>query len=367
MAKYRFYCLITFSIAVLLGSCGSEDGIDGNGTPASGNPPYPQSMVIEDIQFDWSTHDRRAQGSDNWPVTWADDNHQYASWGDGGGFGGTNQDGRVSLGVARIEGNPQSYEGFNVWGGKDGENEATFGGKSYGILSVEGVLYMWVGPGSDSTNFDEARIYTSTARGASWLPSDWAFEKADGIILPTFLQFGRDYGGSRDNFVYIYANHLKDDSGLVIQKPREITLMRVPKSSITDRTEYEFFAGLGDSGNPLWTKNFQSRKPVFSNPEGVGWNTSVSYNASIDRYLLITEHNQSGKGNIGMFDAPEPWGPWTTVLYESSFGTPFVESTTFFWNFSNKWLSNDGREFVLILTGFAGNDSWNIVTGNFIL
>jgi hypothetical protein len=167
--------------------------------------------------------------------------------------------------------------------------------------------------------------------------------------------------------VYIYANHLKDDSGLVIQKPGEITLMRVPKSSITDRTEYEFFAGLDDSGNPLWTKNFQSRKPVFSNPEGVGWNTSVSYNAGIDRYLLITEHNQSGKGNIGVFDAPEPWGPWTTVLYESAFGAPFVESTTFFWNFSNKWLSNDDREFVLIFTGFAGNDSWNIVTGNFIL
>ncbi len=110
--------------------------------------PYPASEVITSVVFDSGSHDPRAPGSDNWPITWADDGNQYTAWGDGGGFGGTNSDGRVSLGVARVEGPGDDYHGHNVWGGKDGDVAATFGGKSYGILSVGGVLYMWVAPGS---------------------------------------------------------------------------------------------------------------------------------------------------------------------------------------------------------------------------
>jgi len=84
-------------------------------TPPSGSPPPP---FIESITWDTSTFRHEAPGSDNWPMTWADDGYLYTSWGDGGGFGGTNSDGRVSLGVARVEGLATSYQGFNVWGGK---------------------------------------------------------------------------------------------------------------------------------------------------------------------------------------------------------------------------------------------------------
>ena len=108
--------------------------------------PYRPSPVIAELRLDWSTHQRHAPGSDNWPMTWADDGHQYTAWGDGGGFGGTNSDGRSSLGVARVEGDWDDYRGYNVWGGKDPEVPATFGGKSYGILSVGGVLSMWLAP-----------------------------------------------------------------------------------------------------------------------------------------------------------------------------------------------------------------------------
>jgi hypothetical protein len=87
---------------------------------------------------------------------------------------------------------------------------------------------------------------------------------------------------------------------------------------------------------------------------------------------LTTEHTESNQGNLGIFDAPEPWGPWTTVAYMNySDGTQFahdfpgVPDTTFFWNFSNKWLSEDGKEFTLIFTGSRVNDSWNTVRGSF--
>ena len=45
--------------------------------------PYPQSPVIRQVKFEWSTHLRLATGSDNWPVTWEADDNQYVAWGDG--------------------------------------------------------------------------------------------------------------------------------------------------------------------------------------------------------------------------------------------------------------------------------------------
>ena len=110
--------------------------------------PYPKSDYITDITYDWTTHILLASGSDNWPTTLADNDHQYSAWGDGGGFGGTNTIGRVSLGVARIEGSKSAYTGYNVWGGYNQEHPANVDGKSRGIICINGVLYMWVGPGS---------------------------------------------------------------------------------------------------------------------------------------------------------------------------------------------------------------------------
>ncbi len=327
-------------------------------------PPYPDSPVIDAIHFDFASHDRRAPGSDNWPITWADDDNQYAAWGDGGGFGGTNSDGRSSLGVARIEGNADDHQGVNVWGGKNGENPAQFNGKSYGILSVEGDLYMWVSPGSGPTSFSEARLAVSHDLGATWTLADWAFTQTQDIILPTFLQFGRDYDGARDEFVYSYAARLHDASGLNVQFPGQIDLMRVESGQILNQSAWEFFAGTTADGQPVWVSDVGDRQPVFQDPNGVGWTVSVSYNQGLDRYLLATEHTRSARGNLGIFDAPAPWGPWSTTGYYADWGS---FGRTFFWNFSNKWLSADGRDFTLLFTGKDENDSWNSVPGTFLL
>ena len=83
--------------------------------PASEHPP---SRVIASIEWDLKNLIRLAPGSDLSPVTWGTDGHLYASWGDGGGFGGTNRDGRVSLGFGRMEGSPQILCEVNIWGGE---------------------------------------------------------------------------------------------------------------------------------------------------------------------------------------------------------------------------------------------------------
>jgi len=335
----------------------------------SAAPPYPPSTAISGVDFKWSTHIRLAPGSDNWPITWADDDHQYASWGDGGGFGGTNTDCRVSLGFARIEGDKKDYKGYNVWGGKDPENPARFAGKSYGAICVESVLYKWVGPGSGTTSYTECRLYKSSNYGATWTKASWAFVKAQRFIMPTMLNFGRNYAGARDEYVYHYFVRLQGDpSRLNVHVPGKIDLARVPKEKLMDRADYEFFAGTDEGGRPRWTSDPDERRPVFENPSGVGWNLSVSYNPGLKRYLLCTEHTATFEGRLGMFDAPEPWGPWTTVLYAEGaevFRAGRIETSTFYWNLSNKWLSQDGRDFVLIFTGIKTKDSWNTVEGTF--
>jgi hypothetical protein len=333
--------------------------------PQTAGSPYPPSATITGVSFNWATHDRRAPGSDNWPITWADDDHQYASWGDGGGFGGTNSDGRVSLGFARVEGPSPGYTGFNVWGGKNPENPAQFDGKCYGIVSIGGVFYMWRGPGSDTTSYNEARIYRSTDHAASWTAASWAYFKADGIVMPTICNFGRDYAGARDGYVYHYFIKLQGNpTSLNVHKPGVLYLVRAPKDQLMTQSSYQWFAGMS-GGQPTWSANIASKQPVFQDPNGVGWCLSVSYNAGLRRYLLATEHDATFGGNLGLFDAPEPWGPWTTVLYTSSWGSGNIETSTFFWNFSNKWLSADGKSFTLVFTGVGSNDSWNTVRGSF--
>jgi hypothetical protein len=343
--------------------------------PTAIHPPYPPSPIIERVEFDFTTHRRLAPGSDNWPTTWADDGHLYSAWGDGGGFGGTNSQGRVLLGVARIEGDAANYTGRNVWGGWKPEHPAQFGGKSYGILSVAGVLYLWVAP-QPNPHLEHSQIAFSSDHGATWRLADWKFLFAEALTVPTFLNFGRDYAGARDDYVYSYYIHPAWGPGKAnkttahtfdVHQPGKIYLSRTPKTAILDRSRYEFFSGFGaDARTPQWSADATKKQPVFADPNGVGWNLSVSYNAGLRRYALATEHTETHAGKFSLFDAPEPWGPWTTVAYEENWGAGHVEVSTFYWNFPTKWLSDDGTRFTMIFTGKNTNDSWNTVAGRFV-
>lgn len=339
--------------------------------------PYPPSEVIKDVRFQWSSHTRLASGSDNWPVTWADDDHQYTVWGDGGGFGGTNGIGRSSIGVARIENNWHDYQPVNVWGGYKTLNEHKVIGKSYGIICIRGILYMWVGMFETKKDpFGEVKIATSGDHGASWEFTDWSFTRGEGIMMPTFCNYGKNYAGARDEYLYSYLIRFQSYEGpddypdkvdwLNCQKPGLIDLARVHIDSIRYRQAYSFFSGL-KNGGPTWTRDQKARKPVFQNPEGVGWCINVSYNQGLGRYLLTSEHTETHRGNIGIFDAPEPWGPWTTVCYQTGWGEGHFPLNTFYWNFSNKWASEDGKQFTMIFTGRKENDSFNLIRGSFVL
>jgi len=342
---------------------------------AQAGAPYPPSPVITGIDWHWSTLSNAAPGSDNWVITWADDEHQYTSWGDGGGFCGTGSDGRVSMGVARVEGGKTGYSCYNVWGGKNPENPVQFSGKSYGILSLHGTMYMWrCGSGSDASAFTIQDLYKSTNHCATWsatgveyTPSH--FDGADGFFAATFCQFGRDYADARDAYVYSYAPENKDGVWDV-QIPGEITLMRARTNLIEQQSRYEYFAGFDPAMRPTWTTNINARVPTFRDSTNGVMRTSVCYDAGIKRYLLVTQQvdrHQTENGHIGIYDAPEPWGPWTTVLFTNCWDEGLqTGSKTVYWNFSSKWFGPNGTNFVLVYTG-KGADEWGTLEGSFVV
>ncbi|MGH7996654.1 MAG: hypothetical protein ACREFX_09920 [Opitutaceae bacterium] len=307
-------------------------------------------------------------------MTWADDGSLYSSWGDGGGFGGSDSLGRVSLGFARIEGGPRRCSGDNVWGGLNPGHPARFEGKSDGIVCVGGTLYAWIEHWNPGHRTVESQLAWSKDHGAAWHLPPWAFDFREGFTLPALLNFGRDYRGARDRYVYAYSVRptwgpgptARTTSGWDVYKPGRVDLFRAPRDALLDRSRYEFFAGRNAEGGPIWSSRMKDRRPVFADPNGVGWCVGVAYDAGLKRYLLSTEHTATCAGDFGLFDAPEPWGPWTTVAYLTSWGKGRIQLTTFNWNFTSKWMSADGTHFTLIFSGTKSNDSFNTVAGTFI-
>jgi hypothetical protein len=276
------------------------------------------------------------------------------------------------MGVARIEGPVENFTATNIWGGYAAPAKAQFPGKSYGILAVDEVLWLWrTGDASNDSAFAVQELYYSRDNGMHWLPAGVKFHAADfrrsrPFFAPTFLQFGRGYLGSRDDYVYIYAPDVTREQWDV-QLPGEISLLRVPRNALAVREAYEFFAGMDSHGQPLWSRDIDRRGSVFSDPHGV-MRTSVTYNAGLGRYLLITQQISRYRetGHIGIYEAEQPWGPWYTVLFASPWELGLQnDAKSVFWNFSNKWSSPDGKQFTLVYTG-PGNDNFGVVKGHFL-
>ncbi len=360
--------------------------------------PYPDSTLIAGLSLDWSTHRRGAQGSDNFQLTWADDDNLYGAWGDGGGFGGTNKKGRVGLGVARVSGRGHNWTGANRWGGHNPERPVQFGGegKSWGMVSVNGSLYMLVIPDviadkGHRNHYEYVEVWKSTDHAGTWSRPSWRFLQSENLTIPTFLNFGKDHTGVPSElgpYVHVYFIGPKSPMmeqqgpravGLVVHKPGRIYLARVYRDSIVrDKSDYEFYRGSDDTGNPLWA-GISAKQPVFEDASGTGWCMSAHSNAGLRQHILCTEHGTSSTGQMGIFAASKPWGPWTTVAYYTAaepFGTSRPPSSlpwrdnVFFLAFATKWLSKDGRSFTLNFTGAgrgADNDSFNTVCGTFII
>jgi CubicO group peptidase (beta-lactamase class C family) len=310
----------------------------------AGRAPYPPSPVIKDVK--WAPAEsivRKAKGGDNWPLTWADDGHLYAAYGDGNGFEPQVPD-KLSLGFARVEGGPADFNGVNVRspsGEQKGDGKA--GRKASGMLMVDGVLYMW------ARNAGNARLAWSKDHGSTWEWADWTFATSFGC--PTFLNFGRNYAGARDDYVYVYSH----DNGDAYLPADRMVLARVPRDRIKDRDAYEFFKGRDALDRPVWTHDIAQRGAVFTH-EGKCYRSGISYNAGLKRYLwcqTLPGDDPRFRGGLGIYDAPEPWGPWTTAYFTEAWDVGPGETSYF----PTKWMSADGKALHLV---FSGDDCFSV-------
>ena len=340
--------------------------------------PYPRSRIITGIRWDFSDAQalRKAIGSDIWPCTWALDDALYCAWGDGGGFQGTDGIGRVSLGFARMIGTPRardasSFQGTNLWGAPPyAKHRASFGGKVGSLIAVHGVIFgvggLWtLRNAKDPVNTWEGgpldRLIWSYDLGKSWQIAPWD-PKED---LGSYLQFGRDRENAPGGYVYDYYGRPSDPTHVYLKRIATRELQRAPER----RPRPQYLAYASRSGDYVsWSPRATDAVPVFADAENaVG--PVVVYDAPLGRYLLTIGHDRSGRprdmapGKLGVFEAPHPWGPWSTVYYGDNWGR-FPASTRGDYlglTFPVKWISSDGRTLWGVFSGPGRLDAFNLV------
>lgn len=297
--------------------------------------PYPPSPVIRGVVFGKEIR-RAAIDSDNWPLTWADDDAQYTSYGDGFGFE-PHVEKKLGMGFARITGTADAYVGANLRSDGERTGNGANSPKASGILMVDGVLYLW------ARNMGNAQLASSQDRGKTW---QWGFQMEDGFASPAFLNFGRNYAGARDGFVYSYSQ----DGPSAYESDNGVSLARVPKDRIRDRSAWEFYERTGGGGRPVWTSDITHRGAVFAYPANCQ-RVDVVYDAGIGRYLMALGYDHAG--GWGLFDAPEPWGPWTTILHRH-----WDVAGTHGYRLPAKWILEDGLRMTLVFSGVKPNDAF---------
>ncbi len=320
-------------------------------------PPAEASPVFATIE--WAPPEtvvRKAPGSDTWPCTWGDDSAIYTSWADGWGFEPLLPEKR-SMGFAKIEGGPEDFLGVNIRS-ESGERigDGAKGEKCSGMLMVDGVLYGWTRNANRAG--EQCRLIWSKDRGQTWSWADWQFEQ---FGYCTFINYGPNYAGARDGYVYATSH----DNPSAYTAADRMILMRVPKGRILERGAYEFFVRTDKDGQPVWSPNPEARGAVFENFQRCR-RQSVSYHAPSGRYLWWQQNpnhpenpDSRFRGGFAVYDAPEPWGPWTTVFHCNSWDMGPGETACF----PTKWMSEDGKTLYLV---FSGDDAFSLRKGTLI-
>ncbi len=318
--------------------------------------PYEQSSYITNVSWApastitrFATGEEKRDGSDNWPITWGDDDILYTSYGDGYGFAPSLPT-KLGLGYAKIEGTPaDGIRGINIRSNGENSGYGGSGKKCSGLLMVNKVLYMWVR--NADLKGEKSQLAWSDDYARTWTWSDWKFDELGHIV---FVNYGRNYEGSKDHYVYMISH----DSPSAYVDADRFVLVRVSADRINVKGEYEYFVRADKNNIPLWTSVFNDRGAVFTHKNRCR-RSSVSYNPYIKRYILwqqVTSGFGSDtrfNGGIGVYEAPEPWGPWKTVYFSEYWDVGPGDLGCF----PTKWMSYDSQSMYLV---FAGDDNFSV-------
>jgi hypothetical protein len=332
------------------------------------NSPRIEEAVTDNAFFssakiELSSSYKTLSDGDLWASCWSDDDNLYAANGDGKGFNllAFNYS---DIAMNRVSGSFNSLWGRTISAG-DSLGQVWTSGRRYnrkptGMLCVDGTMYVAI---QDlNLNYDDApaaSISKSVDHGVTWTwdHSGPMFNNYKFTTL-MFLDYGKNYENAIDQYVYVYGldNNWRDSFTHTVPDPVDLYLARVPRTSVQDRSAWEFFAGLDDQGNPRWSTNIKDKSTVLHDERRVYsklTSTEVSnltvlgqggivFNKPLNRYIYTswTEYT------FEFYEAPTPWGPWNHFLTQD-FG-PYPWSYTQHGGYAttipSKFISPDGKE-----------------------
>lgn len=230
-----------------------------------GDAPYCQSELIKSATWNWAAGFNQQNGSDLWPSTWGADGNVYLFFGDGGGFFGSDTNGRASFGIARITGGEpviNASTASNVYGGLNAAHPSTINGKAGSIFSVGNDFYALggiyrSGEGGPAGSPNHYEIIASMGNAYSWQDTSWTFCAADAagnvtqgtLCAAAFVHFGAGNAGAFDDNVYMLAVSATGWFSTVgVPGPASTYMMRAPASALTTESAYAYYAGLESDG-----------------------------------------------------------------------------------------------------------------------
>jgi len=334
--------------------------------------PFEPSRDIRGIAF---THNFAAYtDADTWYPSWASDGNMYSGWTDGEiGEESCHSSGgdRARTGNARITGDdPLSLTIMSL--GSEPASALPYGGRYPSAnLVYDGVWYY----GTYCVDFDQSKpeyrdLYSwaicgpvpgfriSMDYGETWIPSPLSpdrplfpesgkYGRQVKMGTPHFVDFGRNLEHSPDGKAYLVGHGAMDAD----PTPRiagnswiagdAVYLARVSPSpkNVNDLGAYEFFAGQGSDGRPVWSRNFADIRPLLAWNDRMGCAT-ITYNAPLRKYLMCVTDGWPGVEDMNSYilEAEEITGPYRMVTFMNKFGRQ-----GYFLNFPSKFISADGR------------------------
>ena len=334
-------------------------------------PNYPKSTLIKDAAF---SYERTYYcPGDMWPCTWCADDSICTLCGDLY----LDEYGYLSnCSSYKVLGTPETEVTMELLSYAPVDFEyvktlpdvhETFYVKPSGLISVNGTLYISV----SSMNYGEKAhgyrqrypncwIAVSNDHGATWdnnvTPYNFFSGRLSGL---TFIQYGKDNAGARDE--YVYAVFPCSYSGHAYWECQDCLLLgRVPADSILNRKAWEFRTQDGS-----WDCDDTKAAPVFEYP-GMTGQDFIQYNEGLGRYILGNYGFMTIKGEprpyhtgewtsgetkypsqLTLFEAPNPWGPWSLFYLDDNWGTFGGYQPSF----PTKFISKDGLTMYMASSG----------------
>lgn len=152
------------------------------------------------------------------------------------------------------------------------------------------------------------------------------------------VQFGPGYSGvptALAGYVYIYGALPQNYLGSDPVNPGTF-LVRVPTTQVATPSAYQYFAGLDSSGSPIWSNNGNQKQPIFKDLIDTKYTGTLAYKSadgtacagqSVNMEMVLGTafydaplHRfiagaQGRAGQVAFYEAPNPWGPWSTIYY----------------------------------------------------